>query len=284
MGLLRGGANIAPFGLPHGGCTLGLSLERDPMSATTQSLYEKDDVLELKAMAELDRKITAKSLLYRLADGDRSGGIAGTFGNGITLLMGEDPRLPKMPEKPTLMDFFRCRFAEGRGFNHLLQSANLAQKNGLPEKMVMACLLHDIAVVGFIRSDHGYWGAQMIEPYVDEEVSWAIRMHQALRFFPDESVGYAYPEQYIRMLGAEYKPDPFIVEEYNCAKNHKWYMSARQICLNDLYSFDPNVHVTLEQFEDVIGRNWKQPKEGLGNDHTPATHMWRTLRRPCNAL
>ena len=34
----------------------------------------------------------------------------------------------------------------------------------------------------------------MIEPYVDEEVSWAIRVHQALRFFPDKSVGYAYPD------------------------------------------------------------------------------------------
>ena len=254
------------------------------MSATAQTLNDKADALEMKQMAELDKKIVAKSLLFRLADGDRSMGNATAYGNGITLLMGEDPRLPKMPEKPTLLDFFKLRFAEGRGFNHLLQSANLAQKNGLPEKMVMACLLHDIAVTGFIRSDHGYWGAQLIEPYVDEEVSWAIRYHQALRFFPDESVGYAYPEQYIRMLGADYKPDAFIVHDYEYAKKHKWYMSARMITCNDLYSFDPNVHVTFEQFEDVIGRNWKQPKEGLGNDHTPSTHMWRTLRRPCNAL
>jgi hypothetical protein len=249
------------------------------------SLTERADALELQQMKEMDDRIVAQSLLYNLAfNAERSLGAGITYGNGRHLLMGEDPRLPQMPEKPTLMDFFRCRLAEGRGFQHLLQSANLAQKNGLPEKMVLACLLHDVAVVGFIRSDHGYWGAQMIEPYVDEEVSWAIRMHQALRFYPDESVGYAYPEQYIRMLGAEYKPDPFIEEEYKRAKNHKWYMSARMICVNDLYSFDPNVKVTLEQFEDVIGRNFKQPAEGLGNDHTPVTHMWRTLRRPCNAL
>ena len=55
-------------------------------------------------------------------------------------------------------------------------------------------LLHDIAIAGFIRSDHGYWGAQLLEPYVDEEVAWAIRYHQALRFFADESVGYRYPD------------------------------------------------------------------------------------------
>jgi hypothetical protein len=46
---------------------------------------------------------------------------------------------------------------------------------------------------------------QLVEPYVDEEVCWAIRYHQALRFYPDESVGYSYPEQYVRLFGADYK-------------------------------------------------------------------------------
>ena len=144
--------------------------------------------------------------------------------------------------------------------------------------------MHDIAICGFIRSDHGYWGAQMIAPYVDEEVSWAIRMHQSLRFFPDESVGYEYPDLYIRMFGEHYQPEPYIVAEYERAKKHKWYMTARMICVNDLYSFNPDVVVDWEDFEDVIGRNFKQPSEGLGNDNTSSSHMWRTLRRPCNAL
>ena len=59
---------------------------------------------------------------------------------------------------------------------------------------------------GFIRGDHGYWGAQLVEPYVDEEVTWAIRHHQVLRFFPDESYGYKYPDSYIRLFGADYTP------------------------------------------------------------------------------
>ena len=90
-------------------------------------------------------------------------------------------------ERPTLFDFFKYRFGPA---SHLMQSARLAMKNGAGEKVVMACLVHDIAIAGFIRGDHGYWGAQLVEPYVDEEVSWAIRYHQALRFFADESVGY----------------------------------------------------------------------------------------------
>jgi hypothetical protein len=230
-------------------------------------------------MQALGDRIVTKSLLYNLADGDQSLGVGIAVKSGKQLLMGDDPRLPQMPEAPTLLDFFKLRFAPSQA--HLLQSANLAQKNGLPEKMVLACLLHDIAVTGFIRSDHGYWGAQLLEPYVDEEVSWAIRMHQCLRFYPDESVGYVYPENYRRMFGDDYESEPYIAAEYERAKNHKWYMSARMICVNGLYSFDPDVVVELEQFEDVIGRHFKQSKEG---DNSPSSHMWRTLRRPCNAL
>jgi len=34
----------------------------------------------------------------------------------------------------------------------------------MEEKVILACLLHDIAVGGLISSDHGYWGAQLVRP------------------------------------------------------------------------------------------------------------------------
>jgi hypothetical protein len=244
--------------------------------ATAKSMTEMADELEHKQMEDL---IVTRSVLFNLADGKREF----SMGDGKhKVLMGEDPRLPKMPDKPTILDFFKYRFAPTS--NHLLQSAALARKSGCDEKLVLACLLHDIAVVGYIRSDHGYWGAQLIEPYVDEEVSWAIRHHQALRFYPDESVGYAYPDTYVKLFGEDYEPDQYIKDAYAYARNHKWYMTARLICVNDLYSFDPNAVVTLEEFEDVVGRHFKQPKEGLGYDNSPVAHMWRTWIRPANAL
>jgi len=248
-----------------------------------KTLSEKADALEQAQMDALGDAVASRSLLYQLGDGKQPVYDRKTLAGARRLLMGEDPRLPEMPEKPTLMDFVRCRFSIG-GQQHLLQSARLARLNGHEDKVILACLLHDVAVSGFIRADHGYWGAQLIEPYVDEEVSWAIRVHQALRFFPDESVGYEYPEMYRRMFGDEYQPEPYIVAEYERAKNHKWYMTARLICLNDLYAFDPDVVVGWEEFEDVLGRHFRQPEEGLGNDNSPSAHMWRTLRRPCNAL
>jgi hypothetical protein len=248
------------------------------------TLSERADDLEERMMHELSERIATKSVLFTLADGKvgmESGPALQAKNPGKYFLMGADPRLPQMPDKPTLLDFFRQRFASTA---HLLQSATHALKAGLPEKTVLACLLHDIGVVSFIRCDHGYWGAQLIEPYVDEEVSWAVRMHQALRFFPDESVGYKYPDQYVKLFGADYKPEPYIVAEYERARNHKWYMTARQICINDIYSFDPNAKVSLDDFVDIVGRNFKQPKEGLGFDNTPSSHMWRTLMWPTRFL
>ena len=248
------------------------------------TLSERADELEEQLMHELNEKIATKSVLFNLADGSREmvGGMELLAQNpGKHFLMRDDPRLPKMPEKPTLLDFFKLRFAST---NHLLQSATLALKAGHEEKVVLACLLHDIGVAGFIRCDHGYWGAQMIEPYVDEEVSWSVRVHQALRFFPDESVGYKYPDAYVKYFGRDYKPEPYIEEEYKRARNHRYYMTARLICVNDIYSFDPNAVVNLDDFVEIVGRRFRQPKEGLGFDNSPSAHMWRTLMWPTRFL
>ena len=134
-----------------------------------------------------------------------------------------------MPDKPTLVDFFNLRFAPAR---HVLQSANYALQTGQPEETVLACLLHDV-VQNLIKVDHGWWGAQLVEPYVDERVAWAIRYHAALRFYPDESVGYEYPEMYNRIFGEDYIPEPYIERDYQHARAHKWYMDARLVTLND---------------------------------------------------
>ena len=53
---------------------------------------------------------------------------------------------------------------------------------------------------------------------------------------------------------------------------------------HDLYAFDPNMKVSLDSFIDIIGRHFKQPKEGLGYDNSPVAHMWRTLIFPDNSL
>jgi hypothetical protein len=195
-------------------------------------------------------------------------------------LMEREEELERMPAKPTLLDFYKLRWAPAR---HVLQSAGHAVRLDMGEETVMACLLHDV-VLNLIRPDHGWWGAQLVEPYVSEKVSWAIRYHQALRFYPDPAVGYEYPEMYNRIFGEDYKPDPYIEAAYEYARNHKWYMEARKITMNDDYSFEEDVEVSTEPFVDIIGRQFKQPKEGLGYDNSPVAHMWRSMIDPKRRL
>jgi len=202
---------------------------------------------------------------------------------GRRMMMGDNPALPTMPERPRLLDFFRYRMGDIT-FRHLLQSARLALQGGHDEKVVIACLLHDISVGGLIRSDHGYWGAQMIAPYVSEEVAWAVKYHQALRYFPDEAAGYHYPEAYLRYFGPDYTPPDYIRRDAEAARAHRWYMTSRLITIFDIYSFEEGVTIDPDEFTDIIGRNFREPEEGLGFDGSAVAHMWRTMIWPNNFL
>lgn len=166
---------------------------------------------------------------------------------------------------------------------HGVQCANLAMKAGCDEETILACLLHDVGLA-VNRPDHGWWGAQLIEPYVSERISWAIRYHQALRYYPDASVGYDYPEMYIKMFGENYQPPEYIAAAHREALAHRWYMTARHITMYDDYSFDRAAPIILDPLIDIIGRHFKQPKEGLGNDSSATAHMWRTIIDPNKLL
>ena len=189
--------------------------------------------------------------------------------------------LAPMPSKPTLVDFLKHRFLLAQ---HLMHAGNWAMKQGLPEHVALACLLHDCGH-NIARPDHGYWAAQLIRPYVKEEVAWAIEAHQALRWFPDPAHNYKGAPGFYK----QYFPDgaPAAIEQqYEAARKHRWYGSARLITMSDqetpepksLYVGDKKFPILdPEAFTDLIGRNFKQPKEGLGNDGSPVAHMRRTI-------
>ena len=221
---------------------------------------------KLPTVAELDAQITTRN--YRRGVG--------------RLLWNRDVdakvvRLPPMPKAPTVADFFALRLMNTG--NHCLQSANKALHRGADQEVVLACLLHDISQE-LMCADHGYWGAQMIEPYVSERVSFAVKYHQPLRFFPDEKAGYQYPDIYRKLYGSDYVPDERMQETYKWVRKHRWYAAPREVTVSDLYAFDPKAVITIDPFVDILGRHFKQPKEGLGNDNSSVAHMWRTLANP----
>ena len=194
-----------------------------------------------------------------------------------------------LPGKPTLIDLLSLRLntpKHGMPFAvapHVAQSAARALEAGFDEEIVLACLVHDIGM-GVARPDHGWWGAQLIEPYVPERVTWAVRYHQALRFYPDPAVGYEYPDIYVSMFGPDYVPPDYIQAAYREALEHPWYMAARAVTMFDDYSFDRSAPLNLEPFIDIVGRHFRQPAQGLGRDNGPATHMWRTIVDPHKPL
>jgi hypothetical protein len=61
-------------------------------------------------------------------------------------------------------------------------------------------------------------------------------------------------------------------------------MSSRMITLFDIYAFEPGPEIDFAMFEDIIGRNFRQPKQGLGFDGSPVAHMWRSMIWPNNFL
>ena len=220
-------------------------------------------------VAELEAQIPTRS--FRRGVGN---GLVAKEGGNVTLLA-------PLPAKPTLADFIRLRLQSNS--EHCLQSARLARKKNMDEDIVFACLVHDL-VLSLVRAEHGFWSAQLFEPYVSEKVTFAIRHHATLRFFPDKDAGYEYPELYRTLFGSDFVVPPHQQAEYEWVRKHRWYMAPRLVTVNDLYSFEPGVKVSVDDFEDVIGRHFKQPKEGLGLDGSRVAHMWRTAANPDSPL
>jgi hypothetical protein len=249
---------------------------------------QKADALEAFMEEQLDQAVAAQqpqkypTVAEIEEQNAKRTGVRRGAGNIFNAGRDGSPRglLPKMSDRPTLLEFFEKRFAPA---NHVLQSATRALKTGMPEEIVLACLMHD-TVHALVKVDHGWWGAQIVEPYVSEKVVFAIRHHQTLRFYPDEKFGYEYPESYLTTFGEDYKPEPYLEQNYKWVRNHKWYELPRLVTVNDLYSFDRNAKVTIEPFVDIIGRHFKQPKEGIGYDNSPVAHMWRTIMFPDRSL
>ncbi len=258
-----------------GGAAAGALMTPDQKADALEHYMEE----QLNAAADEPEYPTVAELEAKNADLDRPyrNGAGGLFRRGRD---GKLKALPAMPDKPTLEDFFECRFAPA---SHVLQSANRALTTGMPEEIVLACLLHDV-VQNLIRPDHGWWGAQLVEPYVPEITTFAIRYHQCLRFFPDAEYGYVYPESYFRTFGEDYVPEPYLQNTYDWVKNHKWYEYPRLVTVNDLYAFDRSAKVSIDPFREIVARHFKQPDEGLGWDNSPSTHMWRTLIWPDRRL
>lgn len=118
---------------------------------------------------------------------------------------------------------------------HCLQTATRAEEAGADDEVVVASLCHDIGKAVSV-ANHPAIAAEMLKPYVREEVYWMIRAHQDFQ-------GKHYYE-HLHM-------DPNAREQY---RGQPWYGLAERFADEwDQTSFDPNYPtLALSHFEPKV--------------------------------
>ncbi|WP_394748831.1 HD domain-containing protein [Spongiimicrobium salis] len=105
--------------------------------------------------------------------------------------------------------------------DHVLQCATRVHRDGADVDWVMAGLFHDIGDV-LAPFTHGQVAAEILRPFVKEEVTWVVRHHGTFQMFYNVSLSEA-----LRNSREKYK-------------NHAYYSLAVDFCENwDQNSFDP---------------------------------------------
>ncbi len=126
---------------------------------------------------------------------------------------------------------------------HALQSAARAEREGADTDWVVATLLHDIGD-GLAPQNHDRMAAEIIRPFVREEVTWVVEHHGAFQmvYYAHHYDGW---NQYER-------------EKYN---QHPYYQTCIDFCERwDQSSFDPDYDTPpLEHFESRVREVFARP-------------------------
>ncbi|HIG24437.1 MAG TPA: HD domain-containing protein [Acidimicrobiia bacterium] len=126
-------------------------------------------------------------------------------------------------------------------FEHSLQSATRALRNGESDEMVVAALLHDVADP-IAPLNHSAVAADILKPYVSDRTEWIIRHHGVFQ-------GY----YYFHHLGGDR-------DARELFREHQWFDDCAAFCHEyDQNCFDPAYdNLGLEDFaplvREVLGR------------------------------
>ena len=121
--------------------------------------------------------------------------------------------------------------------DHVLQCATRASRDGADDDWVAAALLHDLGDV-LAPFTHGQVAAEILRPFVKDEVTWVVRNHGIFQMFYNKSLS---PQE-------RHSRDQF--------KDHPNYQLAVDFCEKwDQCSFDPHYPTEkLEFFTPLIKR------------------------------
>ena len=127
-------------------------------------------------------------------------------------------------------------------YDHSLQSATRAERDGADEETIVCALLHDIGDV-LSPDNHSQVVAAILQPFISERNYWVLKHHGLFQ-------GYYYFHHINK--------DRNIREKF---KDHQFYQACVDFCFKwDQCSFDPNYdNLPLEHFEPMVRRVMSEP-------------------------
>jgi predicted HD phosphohydrolase len=141
------------------------------------------------------------------------------------------------------LDGIEVGFAASQ-LTHALMAGTLARRDGASDEEVVAALCHDLGKL-FSIPNHGPIAAEMLKPYVSENVYQAVYWHQDFQ-----------GRYYYEHLGK----DRDARERF---RGESWYGLAEKLVDDwDAPAFDPDFEVDpLESFEPEVTRVFSNPKK-----------------------
>lgn len=122
-------------------------------------------------------------------------------------------------------------------YEHSLQAATRAHRDGADEETVVCALLHDVGDT-LAPENHSQLGAAILRPYVSADNHWLLHNHGAFQAY-----------YYFHHIGL----NRFLREEF---RGHPMFERTASFCERwDQVSFDPNYDtMPLEAFEPMVRR------------------------------
>jgi predicted HD phosphohydrolase len=134
-------------------------------------------------------------------------------------------------------------------YEHSLQTATRAHRDGARIDLVVAALLHDVGDV-IAPANHSELAAAMLSPYLDEEATWVVRHHGVFQ-------GY----HYWHKLGLDR-------DSREIYRGSPYFDTAARFCAEwDQTAFDPDYDtLPLEFFEPMVREVFARPASGFGTE------------------
>ena len=158
----------------------------------------------------------------------------------------EDEYMRELPDRLlAALEALKSSFAGYRvsRYEHSLQSATRALRDGRSEEYVVAALLHDLGDE-LAPYTHGEMVGAILKPYVSPEIAWVVAHHGVFQQ---------------RYHGEYTGEDPDARERY---RGHEWFDACAEFCeLYDQNCFDPDYDsLPVEEFEPMVRRAFSEAR------------------------